>query len=276
MVSGPGGINSASFLPQQQIKFRPDPGEPAVRLSAPPSQTAGLVSSQEQRNETRLLLRALSKGDDVLYSKRTFTLGLTGSSPVYNAGLTTLVSREDPNGAAPDQVIGPVTSQDELRASQEEESKQEEAQQEEEEETNPLNAAEENEEETSPVLGAAEEDEEELESEETEIENEDQRVDRNLTIAQLEQQQALRSGDPVQVEQTEREIKQLEREAEEVEKEKKENEQKQTEIRLKELQGTANQAIEDTLNAALGIIGVLFGLGSGQENENAPLTNTPN
>jgi hypothetical protein len=254
MVSGPGGISSLAYQPQQQIQFRPDPGEPAVRLSAPPQQTAGLVSSQEQRNETRLLLRALTNGDDVIYSKRTFTLGLGGSSPVFNAGLTTLVSRDDPNGIAPDQTIGPVTSAEDLRASQEAEAEKSD---EEEDDTRSLSTSEED----SSPLGVTKEDEDDLESEETEIENDDQRVERNLSIAQLEQQQALRNGDPVQVEQTDRELKQLEREAEEVDKKKKENKQKQLEIRLKDLQGTTNDAIEETLNAALGVVGVLFGLG---------------
>lgn len=264
MVSGPGGVSSLQYQPQQQINFRPDPGEPAVRLSAPPQQTAGLVSSQEQRNETRLLLRALTEGDDVLYSKRTFTLGLGGNSPVFSAGLTTLVSRDDPNGFAPDQTIGAVASQAELRGSLEADTESEE-----EEEANPLSS----EEETSPLFGAAEEDEDELESEETEIENEDQRVERNLSIAQLEQQQAVRNGDPVQAEQAERDLKRLEREAEEVDKEKKDNEQKQLELRLQELQGTANDAIEDTLEAALGVVGVLFGLGEDRNQEDTPATN---
>lgn len=265
MVSGPGGVSSLQYQPQQQINFRPDPGEPAVRLSAPPQQTAGLVSSQEQRNETRLLLRALTEGDDVLYSKRTFTLGVGNNSPVFNAGLTTLVSRDDPNGFAPDQTISAVASQSELRDSLEAEAESGE----EEDETTPLST----EEDTSPLLGAVEEDEDELESEETEIENEDQRVERNLSIAQIEQQQAVRNGDPVQAEQAERDLKRLEREAEEVDKEKKENEQKQLELRLQELQGTASDAIEDTLESALGIVGVLFGLGEDNNQDENPAFN---
>ena len=264
MVDGPGGINSLAYQPQQQIKFRPDPGEPAVRLSAPPSQTAGLVSLQEQRNEVRLRQRAILEGDDILFSKKTFTLGLGPNSPVFNAGLTTVVSREDPNGIAPDTQFAPISSQEDLR-----ESEEAEAQEEEDEETSALS---EEEEEPSP-LSAAEEDEDELEDEETELETEDQRLSRNLSLAQLEQQQALRSGNSSQVEEAERDIKKLEREIEETEKEQKENEQKQLEIRLEELQGASNDAIEETLEAAVGVIGVLFGIESeeGAEPASSPL-----
>lgn len=260
MVDGPGGISSLAFQPQQQIKFRPDPGEPAVRLSAPPSQTAGLVSAQEQRNEVRLRTQALLKGDDILFTKRTFTLGLGPNSPVFNAGLTTVVSREDANGFAPDTQIGPVSSQEELRASQESESEEEEEDR----------AIGEEEEGLSSLLQADEEDEEELESEETELQNEDQRLSRNLSLAQLEQQQALQTGNPVQIDETEREIKELERELEETEKEQKENEQKQLEIRLEEFQGETTDAIEGSLEAAFGLIGVLFGIGGEEEDDSSP------
>lgn len=274
MVSGPGGVSgfdSLAFQPQQQIKFRPDPGEPAVRLSAPPSQTAGLVSAQEQRNETRLRTQALLQGNDVIFSKRTFTLGLGPNSPVFNAGLTTIQFREDENGFAPDTLVSPVDNDDE---NQENTLAFPESEEDEEEETGLLADTEED---VSPLEDLAVEDEEELESEETELDNEDQRLNRNLNLAQLEQDLALRSGDPTQVEETEREINRIEREIEETEQEKKENEQKQLEIRLEELQSTTNQAIEETLEAALGVIGVLFGIDSGedQQEDGNPLPSAP-
>ncbi|HQO34659.1 MAG TPA: hypothetical protein PLG59_08365 [bacterium] len=87
---------SASYSPPPTIRFTPDPGEPAVDVTATPQQTALLVTAQEQRNETRLRTQALLRGEDVLYSHRTFTLGNRNGYPVYNAGLTTVVSRDRP------------------------------------------------------------------------------------------------------------------------------------------------------------------------------------
>lgn len=79
------------------IRFRPDPGEPAVRLSAPANQTAQLVTGQEQRNETRLRSRALVKGDEVIFSRRSFTPGVEGGDMAVTSGLTTVSFREGAN-----------------------------------------------------------------------------------------------------------------------------------------------------------------------------------
>ncbi len=79
------------------IHFRPDPGEPAVRLSAPANQTAQLVTGQEQRNETRLRSRALVKGDEVIFSRRSFTPGVEGGDLAVTSGLTTVSFREGAN-----------------------------------------------------------------------------------------------------------------------------------------------------------------------------------
>ena len=91
MVSGPTSLSSSPMM-----HYRPDPGEPAVRLSATPNQTAFLVVAQEERNEARLRTRALQNGDDILYTQKSFSLGVSGSGVVYNAGLTTVVSRPHP------------------------------------------------------------------------------------------------------------------------------------------------------------------------------------
>ena len=44
------------------------------------------MTAQEQRNETRLRLQALARGEDVIYSNRTFTLGLQRSQPGLQRG----------------------------------------------------------------------------------------------------------------------------------------------------------------------------------------------
>lgn len=256
MVSAPGGVgNVFAAQRQEQIRFRPDPGEPAVRLAAPPQQTALLVSAQEQRNETRLRSRAILEGNDVVFSNRTFTLGLGPNSPVYNAGLTTVKFREDPNGVLPDRTFVLESNRDE-------------------EPSGPLDIGEAEEEGDEGETGgletlgeAREEDEEELRREELDLRNEDRRLERNLEIAMREREQALRSGDTLRAREEDRRAAQLEREQRELEEERRENELKRFEARLEETNQAAAEAILDNLGAAAGILGVLFGLPAEEEGD---------
>ncbi len=242
MVSGPTAISGSPM-----VHFRPDPGEPAVRLAAPPQQTALLVASQEQRNETRLRSRSIAQGEDVLYSNRTFTLGLGSGSPVYNGGLTTVVTRPDNNGFLPDQTLRPVA---------EEESAAEETQSDEEDESSL--AAQSLTEETN------EKSEEEIEQEEQELENEDSRLNQNLTRAFMEQNRAIENGDIVQFEEARREQLQLTRELEENEKEQRELELEKLEAKMEEFQQITGEALEDNASSAMGILDVMFGFAPDQ------------
>ncbi len=252
MVAGPSAIGSTP-----QVHFRPDPGEPAARLSAPEHQTAGLVTTQEQRNETRLRLRALISGDDVLYTRRTFTQTYGENSPVFNAGLTTVVSRTDGNGFVPDNTLVPSESGENGVNQTEEEG--------EEKETNGLQAEEESQNALQPS-------EEELEEKERELENEDARLDRNLTRAQLEQNQALESNNPAQFRQAKQEEDEIEREQEEVEREKNEVELQKMAAQLKELLNSTNQALEDNAQAAFGLLDVMFGFDKENQSQDGPLS----
>lgn len=248
MVSGPGPIGRVPT-----INYRPDPGEPAARLSAPQTQTAGLVTLQEQRNETRLLSRALSAGEDVLYSKRTFTLGVGEQSPVFNAGLTTLISRKDPNGFLPDRQVE-LNPQNRIQTIPEPE----------EEEDTRTSALADPEEAVEPT-------DEELEQDQRELENEDSRLDRNLTQARLTQENALERRDAVQLQQAARQENKIERRAEDNEKEQRRIELEQFEKQMEDTQDTAAGAVQSNLSSALGFLDVMFGLGREmQERRNPP------
>lgn len=251
MVSGPSAIG-----PPPVIRFRPDPGEPAARVAAPETQTAALVTAQEQRNETRLRNQALARGEDILFSNRTFNLALGNISPVYSGGLTTVVTRPDANGFAPDNAIA-VPGQGE-RTTEAEESQggspvEDEARAVPE---NPEDA-------TEPT-------EEELEREDQTLSNEESRIERNLTRAQLEQDRALEQADGVQFAQAQREETQLEREQEEVAQEQRDIELERLQRQLNNILETADDAIQGSLNAASGVLDVLFGLGREETPAPAP------
>ncbi len=240
MVFGPAGV-----MTQPMMRFRPDPGEPAVRLTARPHESAGLVTAQEQRNETRLRLQALARGEDIIYSNRTFTLGVSGVSPVYNAGLTTVVSRVDENGFAPDNLQNQAEEEDEQQVGQAEE------------ETNNIFEAIAPEE-TDPTQPS----EEELQREELDLQNEDSRIERNLTRARLEKDQAAADRDPFDLEQTKREENRLARELEEIDREQRKVKLEKQAQQMEETQQTAANAINDNLAAASGLLNVMFGFGS--------------
>ncbi|MDP8244959.1 MAG: hypothetical protein P9L94_12810 [Candidatus Hinthialibacter antarcticus] len=235
MVSGPTAVSGNSL-----IQFRPDPGEPAARLKAPETQTALLVTAQEQRNETRLRSQAIARGDDIVFSNRTFTLGVGNLSPIYNGGLTTVSTRSDANGFAPDNP--PSASANETSQTEDEPVEQD------------ARAIPEDPEE------AVQPSEEELQREEQSLDNDESRLERNLTRAQVEQEQAIQSADPVQFQQAQRDEAQLEREQETLDREKRRNELDQAEQRLQGFLEDASGALQDSANAAAGVLDVLFGL----------------
>ena len=250
MVSAPGGI-SQSLSPGQNIRFRPDPGEPAVRLSAPPQQTALLVSYQEQRNETRLRNRAVAEGNDVVFSKRTFTLGVGQGSPVYNGGLTTVYFREDPNGVLPNQNATAVQGEKNRITSAPEEDQ-----------------AASNDNPPASMQEAVRPSPDELKAEAQELDNEDARLSRNLTGAVLEQNLAMQNGDTIEAQQAQRKMNQLARDLSDLNEEQRKNELDQLEARM---QDALNSPTGDVLNttpnnapSASDILGVLFGLPAGQ------------
>lgn len=261
MVSGPSSNFSAAFNSTPTINFRPDPGEPAVRLSAREQETAGLVTLQEQRNETRLRSRAIARGDDFIYSNRTFDLQVGQSSPVFSGGLTTVLTRSDPNGSAPDNRFIPTQDNSSLAIQSHDEASETDSEQSTEEE-NPL--------EPQSLEEANEQTEEELDAELQNLETEDSRLERNLNQARLEQELALETGNGPQIEAAAREEQQLEREQEEIEQEQRELELEKLAKQLEETLMQANQAITDNLAAAIGTLDVLFGLGN-QTNEEEPL-----
>jgi predicted ATP-dependent endonuclease of OLD family len=250
MVSGPSPIGSIPIL-----NYTPDPGEPAARLSAPQTQTSSLVTSQELRNETRLRRQAVNNGEDIIYSNKSFDLTLGKMSPVYNAGLTTVVTRPDGNGFLPDiqAVISPV---------QQEEDKQPQALQDTEnadnpEEDNPLG---------TPGMDALQKEllpsEEELDEEKQELANEDERLQRNLTQAAVEKDQALKTGDLFQFQSARREESLLERAQQQIDKQERQVEITKQEARLRDFQETSTHILSQNMEAAAGLLDVMFGLGT--------------
>lgn len=255
MVSGPSSIGAG--IDTSRVHYRPDPGEPAARLSAPPSQTALLVTAQEQRNETRLRSRAIVSGEDILYSRVTFDVGVSISSPVYNAGLTTLVTRKDENGVLPNRTVQVQPTDEEKEPSLAVDENQED-------EEKTQNADE--------STGTPEENDrsskQELEQEASNLDTEDSRLNRNLTMANLKQKQALEDGKAIEFQQAQREEDSLEREQEEVDKKQRKIELERFEQKLKEFQDSSNQALEDSLSAAIGLLDVMFGFGRDESSSN--------
>jgi hypothetical protein len=241
MVIGPVGMQSMPVM-----HFKPDPGEPAVRLAATEAQSAGLVSTQEQRNETRLRMRAMAQGEDVLFTNRTFTLGVGDVSPTINGGLTTVVTRTDSNGFLPNSVYQPqAPSNDEMQAADESEETQVGF--------DPLADS------STDLQNAAQPSEDELEEQEQDLESEDQRLERNITMARMEMDRAIQSGNPTQIEETRREEAKLEREMDDNEKEKRSVELERLQQKMDDFQQDADQVLEQNLAAATGILDLFSG-----------------
>lgn len=185
------------------MHFQPDPGEPAVRLSAKESESAGLVTLQEQRNETRLRLRALSQGEDIVYSQRTFNLGIGQNSATVSSGLTTVVTRTDSNGYLPDSVVQMEVGDGEHAPVYPAPASRAEAQ------AAPRNSS-----------SIDQPSEKELNQEEQNLETEKNQLERNLLRAQFERDQYRQNGNAVLAENAEQKQRLIEREIEKNEKEK--------------------------------------------------------
>jgi len=241
MVSGPTSISSMPVM-----HFRPDPGEPAARLAAKEPQSAGLVTLQEQRNVTRLRMRAMSQGEDVIYSNRSFTLGVGALSPTFNGGLTTVVSKPDRNGFLPDTAFLPSTSREE-ETGEAEESKPEE------EENQAASTSPEN------LQSATQPTEEELDQKQQDIDAENRQLERNILRAQMEKERAYQTDNEVQLQQTDRKEAEMEREMEENDEEKREIEQERFQQKLEEFQQNAGQILSENLASASSMLDVMFG-----------------
>ncbi len=238
------GLTSISNTPV--MHYRPDPGEPAVRLSAKEQQTAGLVTLQEQRNETRLRSRAMVRGEDVIYSNRTFSLGVGSVSPTYNGGLTTVVTRTDGNGFLPNTVVQQSAS-DEKSADPTEEAENKEN-------TDAMAS-----DPLTELQSAVQPTPEELDEKKQDIESENKQIERNLLKAQLEMDRAYQNGNPLQAQQADRKQTDLERQKEENEKEKRDIVQKQAQQKGEETGSGIGQIGKENLTNASSLLEILFG-----------------
>lgn len=240
MVSGLSPLSSVPVM-----NYKPDPGEPAVRLSAPQNQSALLVTAQEQRNETRLRHQAMMHGEDILYSKKTFDIGVGQSSPVYNAGLTTVVTKLDKNGFLPDS--NPVqTAQTAQTAKQQESNKNERNQ----EFQNPFQSLQQINQPTK----------EQLEQQEQDIQSEDKRLSRTMFRTQLEKEQAFSQGNLIQYQTAKRKEDQLNQKMEDLDKLEQKNERNKMETKQHEIRTAPSETSPPQQQPALGPVDILFGL----------------
>lgn len=243
------------------INFRPDPGEPAVRLSAPANQTALLVSAQELRNETRLRSRALANGDEVLFSNRTFTPGVEGGDSAIVAGLTSVTFREGAN--RPD--IGlqdQVTISDEARDALvgnplETEGAGEDA---ENQTASPIEQArEEAEEDADPTAPREEKD---IAEDEDIVEREREGVQNDREEAEREEEDGQREGSPVAVQQARAEQARLDLEERELDRQERRLDVEKLASRLRELNEGIGTALTGNADAAAGPLAALYNGGN--------------
>jgi len=235
---------SASYSPPPTIRFTPDPGEPAVDVTATPRQTAFLVTAQEQRNETRLRTRALLRGEDVLYSHRTFTQGNRNGYPVYNAGLTTVVSRDRPanpiieaereqdrdNRVAPErntEKAEETSPQDKMRATAQ-----------------------------GPNTQDIERDKRTLDIQQDRVENKKEQTERQL-------EQAMSEGDLIETLAAKRKVSELERKEERIDREKRKVELDRLRKNFESAQQTAGNAVSGNLGTVATLLGASYGGGQG-------------
>lgn len=236
-------ISSTSVAPRV-IRFKPDPGEPAVDVTASPRQTAYLVTAQEQRNETRLRNRVISRGEDILYSYRTFDQTYQDGSVVYTGGLTTVVSRE--HQASP------------LRGSWTE--PQEPGQ-----ENNEIGARRDDEESEKPspaeqtAMQATEESERDLEEDKRELGIQRGRVENRKEHAEAQLEQAAEDRNALQVQVAERKVSELERREDAIEREERKVELERLQERLERTQDVIGSAVMKNLGTASKILGVPHG-----------------
>ena len=233
---------SASYSPPPTIRFTPDPGEPAVDVTATPQQTALLVTAQEQRNETRLRTQALLRGEDVLYSHRTFTQGNRNGYPVYNAGLTTVVSRD-----RPDNPIIEAEQNRENRVAQEENG-------EEAEETSPQNEI------RAEAQGQSPQD---LERDKLTLDVQQDRVENKKERTKRQIEQAMSEGNLTEALSAKRKVSELERKEERIDREKLKVEMDRLRKNLEGAQQTSGNAVLGNLGSAANLLGAQYGGGQG-------------
>ena len=235
MVSGPTSIGNSVPI----INYKPDPGEPAVRLSAPENRSAYLVINQELRNQNRLRAEALEKGEDIIYSNVSFHVTTGKNGPVFNSGLTTVVSKSKAQKESAT-YTKPVQSGN----GQSSESTNN---------TNQTNAL------TPNSLSQSKPAEKQLQQQKQKIDNEDARLERNLTEARLTKEQALTTGNPLQFQNAKQKENQIEQDKEDITKEKRKNDQEQAQIRMM----VSNQQTDiSPASPAQGLLDVMFGLGN--------------
>ncbi len=254
MAIDPIGASSSSPV----INFRPDPGEPAVRLAAPANQSALLVTAQEQRNETRLRSRAVVAGDQIIFSNRTFTPSVVGGDNAITAGLTTMVSRpgaNQPETGLEQQPEGPPNPID--QAAEDLQKTEEEGQDSGQGQTSPLEEAQ-----NTPLNP----DEDEIDADQQDVERERDTVENDLQEAERQESEAAQDGSALEVRQAQAEQARLELEDRELKREENQLEVEKQRQRQENLNQDLTSAIEGNLAAAMGPLAALFGTSEPKQN----------
>lgn len=247
MALGP--VGAASYSDSQIIRYRPDPGEPAVRLAAPANQSALLVTTQEQRNETRLRAQAVVSGDQILFSNRTFTPGLVGGDQAITAGLTTIVTREGANLPNPETayaVQGGRSLTDKARDELEGQGDKEEQ-----DETTPAENA------LAQTTDAGRQNEIEQDSDDIERELDDVESDR--VEAEAKESEAAATGSLLEVQQSRAKQARLDLEEDRLEREKRQLELERFSRRIAEADEDLASVLDGSLAAAVSPLAALFG-----------------
>ena len=245
MVDPVSGVSVA----HQFIRYRPDPGEPAVDVTASPRQSAYLVTAQEQRNETRLRNRAILRGEEVLYSHRTFTQGYQNGKAVYNGGLTTVVSRK--------RQTNPLIE----AAAQNRENNKVQATPDAQETAQPSSIK-------DLLTEATEKDDQDIERDRQELNVQQGHIENRKERAAVDLKQAAEDGDLIQAQFAKQKMNELDRRENAIEREDNKMALEQFQSRLKDAQKLMQDAIQENAGAASKVLGVLYG---GQQ-QTAPST----
>lgn len=245
MALGP--VGATSYNNSQVIRFQPDPGEPAVRLAAPANQSALLVTSQEQRNETRLRSQAVISGDQILFSNRTFTPSVVGGDQAITAGLTTIVTREGANQPNPEAAMAAQNdrsltdrARDVLEGNSEEEDQRTPAQ-------------------DALVKTADANQQNAIDRDADEVDRELDQVESDREEAESKESEAAAYGSPLEVQQSRAEQARLELEESQLEREKRQLDLERFGQRVQEANEDFASVLEGSLAAATGPLAALFG-----------------
>lgn len=245
-------IASAGSMPPI-IRFKPDPGEPAVDVTASPRQTAYLVTAQEQRNETRLRNRAILRGEEVLYSHRAFSQTYQDGAVVYTGGLTTVVSRQrqanpirEWAGRLQEAAAQQNTPPDEPPGEQE---------------TDRLD-------DRQASIASTKETEQDLAQKERELNLQHDQVELWKERTKADLKEAAEEGDAARMRSAERKVDELERREHAIEREERKVELERFRQRLEDAQQTISKALLDNAGQPAKIIGLLH---DGRPTEQPPL-----